>query len=410
MRPLETITIITAVATLVTLCIRQKAKLVPFYFVILSVISVLIQILIEGARWQMVPVYVLVGVYVIGLFAYKRIPFFDQRWVKTSAIVLGIVWAAIAIALPLVLPIFYFDQPTGKYGVGTVTYNWVDTSRTELFTANAADHRELTAQVWYPVDKQAQVGKKYAQYMENASYVLPALTQVFSGAVAKVPSFTLSHIGYVKSSATLDTPIATTQQSFPVLIYLTGLGGGREFSMFQVQELVSQGYVVVGLDQPGASASVVYPDGRHVDVKPKSEMQPIIDQSVNPQSVAPSLNGTALPDGIIPYFSQDVSFAIGQLEKLNTLDKQLVGHLDLEKLGVFGISLGGMVAGQACASDVRLKACLIMDVAMTKDTLEKGLKQPTMWLTRTADMMRNERSKFGGWSEADIKSTQDTMH
>jgi hypothetical protein len=33
---------------------------------------------------------------------------------------------------------------------------------------------------------------------------------------------------------------------------------------FQVEELVSHGYIIVAIDQPYAAASVVFPDGRQV--------------------------------------------------------------------------------------------------------------------------------------------------
>ncbi|KHD77785.1 hypothetical protein MB27_08185 [Actinoplanes utahensis] len=43
---------------------------------------------------------------------------------------------ALALALPGALPVFHFPAPTGHYGIGTVTYHWVDRSRPELFTAD----------------------------------------------------------------------------------------------------------------------------------------------------------------------------------------------------------------------------------------------------------------------------------
>jgi hypothetical protein len=87
----------------------------------------------------------------------------------------------------------------------------------------------------------------------------------------------------------------------------------------------------------------------------------------------------------------------------------LTGKLDLQRIGIFGVSSGGVVGAEACLKDPRLKACLIMDVVMTADVVQKGLQQPSMWITRNADTMRLEREKSGGWTEADIKQTQSTM-
>ena len=59
----------------------------------------------------------------------------------------------------------------------------------------------------------------------------------------------------------------------------------------QVEELVSRGYVVVGLDQPGGSAAVRLTDGRTVTVLPREQIQTLIQQSITPAAVVPVLNG-----------------------------------------------------------------------------------------------------------------------
>ncbi|MEP6986089.1 MAG: carboxylic ester hydrolase, partial [Chloroflexota bacterium] len=180
---------------------------------------------------------------------------------------------------------------------------------------------------------------------------------------------------------------------------------------FQVEELVSQGYIVVGLDQPGAVALVHFPDGREVSGLFKDQIQPVIQQSVEPLATAPTLLGNALPDGIIPYFAADVPFTLDQLDGINKADPNhiLTGRLDLGHAGIFGISLGGINAAEACLKEPRLKACLIMDVFMSADVVKQGLQQPAMWITRDADSMRLERARSGGWTEKDIEQHQTTM-
>jgi len=87
----------------------------------------------------------------------------------------------------------------------------------------------------------------------------------------------------------------------------------------------------------------------------------------------------------------------------------LTGRLDLSRAGTFGISLGGEIAAQACATDPRLAACLIMDVWIPATVVTAGLRQPVLFLTRDADTMRQERESSGGWTEHDIAVTLDTM-
>jgi hypothetical protein len=52
---------------------------------------------------------------------------------------------------------------------------------------------------------------------------------------------------------------------------------------------------------------------------------------------------------------------------------------------------------------------MVMDAPMPTDVVEEGLQQPTMWITRDAETMRLERSKAGGWPEAEIHAHQSTM-
>ena len=118
-----------------------------------------------------------------------------------------------------------------------------------------------------------------------------------------------------------------------------------------------------------------------------------------------------MKDGIIPYLAQDAIFTLDQLATLNHSDPNgiLTGRLDLQRSGTFGVSLGGIVVSEACRTEPRLRACLVMDAPMPADVVKSGLRQPTMWITRDAETMRLERKRGGGWSEADIEQHQTTM-
>ena len=67
---------------------------------------------------------------------------------------------------------------------------------------------------------------------------------------------------------------------------MEGLSGFRQMNTFQVEELVSHGYIVAAIDQPYAAASVVFPDGHQVAGLSKDQMQRLIQQSVEPSRIA----------------------------------------------------------------------------------------------------------------------------
>ena len=106
-----------------------------------------------------------------------------------------------------------------------------------------------------------------------------------------------------------------------------------------------------------------------------------------------------------------VTFTLDQLAALNQADPNgiLTRKLDLQRVAAFGVSLGGIVVGEACRLDSRLRACLVMDAPMSIDVVKAGLQQPSMWITRDAASMRLERQRAGGWPDAEIEAHQTSM-
>ncbi|WP_433251784.1 alpha/beta hydrolase family protein [Streptosporangium sp. CA-135522] len=349
------------------------------------------QVLVEGARWQMIPAYALAaGISLLWLSRRER-----YRW-PTAA--LGVAWLALSVATPTLLPVFGFAPPAGTHGIGTLTYHWVDADRRELFAVGPGARRELMIQIWYPA--KADPAAPRTSYVEDSD--VPAAV----ARLAHAPELAFGQLTYVTTNAVASAPVADDQRRYPVLIFLEGAMGFRQMNTFQVEDLVSHGYIVVAIDQPYTAASVLFPDGRRAAGQRMDQLKPLIEQSLAPAVRAPKLNGRSLGDGIIPYLAQDATFTLDRLTALDRSDPNgiLTGRLDLGRAGAFGISLGGIVAGEACHLEPRLRACLVMDAPMTADVVRAGLRQPSMWITRDAATMRRE-----GWPQAEIDQHQTTM-
>src|SRR5215204_4106781 len=365
------------------------------------------QVLLEGPRWQMLPAYALAVlfflIWLLQNFAPAGWPA-GQKWTNLLAVGLGVLGLVVSIVLPIVLPVFRFPHPSGPYEIGTLTYHWVDADRPEVFTADSDDRCELMVQIWYPAKRDTSSPR--APWVQDADALEADLARVLH-----VPGFTFGHLKYITSDAIPSVPVADDEPSYPVLIFLEGVTGFRQMNTFQVEELVSHGYIVAAIDQPYTAGYVVFPDGRQVAGLRRDELAPLIRQSYSPVERAPRLNGRALEDGIIPYLTQDAIFTLDQLAALNQADPNgiLTGQLDLQRASIFGVSLGGIVVGEACRVETRLRACLVMDAPMPTDVVEEGLEQPTMWITRDAETMRLERRKAGGWPEEEIHAHQSTM-
>ena len=372
----------------------------------------------EGPRWQMLPAYALTLLFLLVWlhrnFASRGRPPEQKRRlpiVAAAANGLGALGLAFAVALPMMVPVFSFPSPTGPYAIGTLTYHWVDAARSEVFVADPKARRQLMVQIWYPA--QAHSPGPPAAYMPDADAVTTAFARIHDK-----PAFVFGHLKYVTTHAKSSAPAAVDQPRYPVLLFLEGATGFRQMNTFQVEHLVSHGYIVVAIDQPGAAAAVVFPGGHQADSLTVPQFHSMVRPSYMPGGTDPLKTGVLLPNGgtlpdnsIIPYLAQDVSFTLDQLAALNLADPNgiLTGKLDLQRVGVFGVSLGGIVAGEACRLDSRLRACLVMDAAMSIDVVKAGLAQPGMWITRDAASMRLERQRAGGWPDAEIEAHQSSM-
>ena len=136
MRPLEKALLIGELLTFLVLVAPPLRYLRRFPAVVVMVLAPA-QLILEGPRWQMVPAYVLSGLFLAmslvrttdGDAAARRV---RRRILAGMGLSLGAVALTLAAALPELMPVFHFPQPKGPYGIGTVTYHWVDASRPDI--------------------------------------------------------------------------------------------------------------------------------------------------------------------------------------------------------------------------------------------------------------------------------------
>lgn len=353
-----------------------------------ALLIAVVQAAAEGPRWQMVPVYALALVlFLIWLFGQVGPSGIHvHRFIARLGVGLGVLGLLISMMLPIVLPVFHFPEPTGPYGIGTLTYYWVDESRPEIFTSTPDDHRELMAQVWYPAEKN--------QTNQRDPYVHDVNFSTTASKLGHLPPFFFDHLKYVVTNAQPSLAVADKGTRFPVLIYSPGRGGYRSVNTYQTDELVSHGYIVVGIDHPYSVADVVFPDGRHVALD-----QRVVDFKPDGQDGPFKL-------AVDEVLGQDAVFVLNQVTTLDQSDPYgiLTGRLDLDHVGIFGASLGGITTAEACRMDVRFGACLGLDVAVPADVIQSGLHQPIMWIVRETSDRTDE-----GWRPSGTKEQNSSV-
>jgi dienelactone hydrolase len=169
----------------------------------------------------------------------------------------------------------------------------------------------------------------------------------------------------VRGHSVADAPVAKTVQAMPIIVVCPGRGTSRHYYTTIAEDLASHGYAVVGVDSPH-SGLVVYPDGRYI--APNSKYKPSSELMSGPYERVDEFFSEAAALG-----AQDVAFVLSEIEHLNTVDGNLSGRLDLKRIGIFGHSLGGRIAGAAAGSDVRIRAYVAMEGVPPRDIRRGGM-------------------------------------
>lgn len=318
---------------------RRWLNVFPF----LSAIFLLLHLLVEGYRWQMVPAYLLTSLMVLISGLRLGRPQESRKGPLWRAIAAagGLLWFVGAAALPALLPVPDLPAPGGPYDVGTVTVHLVDEARPEIYSEDPADRRQIMVQIWYPGQPGQQ--RRPAPYIEDVDIAGPAIARRLD-----LPPFLLDHSALVKTDATVEAPVAGGGP-YPLVIFSHGLRGIRGQNTVLMQELASHGYVVAAIDHTYGSVLTTFPDGRIVFYD---------EEAVFPHDMSFVEAGARL----VGVWAEDVIFVSEQIAAWNAGSNHLLsGQVNVRRLGMLGHSTGGAAALEACASLAACGAALGLD-------------------------------------------------
>lgn len=317
-----------------------------------------------------------------------------RRGLTVLLVLFLVIGVALAIVVRVGLPMRALLPPPGA-PVGAVSGVARDPSRPDIFSGAA--QRVVPFQMLYP----AKAPGNPAFYMPDAGPSIAAIAKSHGW----ISRLVLGQIGGLPAPWT-EAAEPAAGGPFPVIISLPGVTGYMQMGSFQTSALAAQGYVVVTLNQPGAVAAARLPDLAIVAGLTRDDAGALIRPSYLPtgQALPESFAARLAPEqSIIPYFAADVPLVLDRLAQINADPAQaLHGVLDLGNVGVMGLSLGAIVAAQACAAEARIGACLMMDAPVPREVAARGLRQPALWISRPEDDQRKERAASGGWPEAEI--------
>ncbi len=427
---------------------KLRQLLLPKYFVLVGLVSLVLLLVINGARWQILPALVAFTLLAMGALKRSQAKTF---WRIFAAIPL-IILLAISIALTLLLPVFKLPIPSGQFSVGTFGYNLVDLARAERF--NPTENRELSVRVWYP-----------SQVQDLNQYQVRTLWEdLYRGDFDLVKFFT-SHFRLIDTNSLVNAPIAEGEH-FPILIFNHGMMSTPEQNTILIEHLASHGYVILSIARTYQSTKVFLessekvlfttqlpadleiegaesrstagvrdlaafaPDGTvHSQLDEQlfnlfDSFRLIENEGEKMQFVSAVLDDRenyligdrATPENLYNYFDgrmtamgsiaqtwvKDIQITIDEIENVEAPIPGFIEAIDSDNLGVFGHSFGSVAAGEFCKLDERCDAGIHIDGNQQGYNWSKPLLAPFLVMYSANFYLGNEfaykNSDFDFWN------------
>ncbi|MCC7358782.1 MAG: dienelactone hydrolase family protein [Anaerolineales bacterium] len=335
---------------------------------ILAAVAGVAHLILEGYRWQMVPLYALVAVLAAGCAVQLITRTTPTTRVKGRALALRAVGLVALLAFgapPVLFPVPVLPPPGGPHHIGTLSFQWTDPARLEAYTAAPDDQRTIMTQIWYPAAP--ATGAKPAPWMSRLDVAGPIIARFLN-----LPSFFLDHVALVQTHSYADAPAEAGGAPYPVVIYSHGWNGFRTINLNQSEALASQGYIAVAVDHTYGSMVTVFADGQVALNNPAALPSRAVVGDAEYQRATQQLEAT---------YAADLAFALDQLARVNSgeIASPLAGRLDLSRVGVYGHSTGGGATVVFCAADERCAAAFGQDPwvgPVPADVIAAGLSQP----------------------------------
>jgi predicted dienelactone hydrolase len=355
---------------------QRRSRLI-LYLPFLTSLLVILHLILEGYRWQMLPAYLLT----LGLMANNtrllrstaRRSTRQPVWLRLVLVLGGLALFIVVSQLPVLIPVFSLPQPGGGFGVGVSQLVLTDTQRAEIFTTQPDDRRQVPLMIWYPAE--VSPTDRPTTYWLNQPQISRQLTTMLG-----LPNFLLDHLALVPTHAVLDAPAVNGQPPFPVILYSHGYRlGYLQQNTSLMETLVSHGYVVISIGHPFQAAAV--PDESGNLLRFATETAPRFSQDAD------------FRDKSLTIWTDDLRFVLDHLPDFQTgnLLPQLSGKLDIERVGVGGMSFGGSAASRLCLQESRCDALLTLDSPQYEPVLSQPLQQPALFFAaQESEYVREE--------------------
>lgn len=269
-----------------------------------------------SARWLMLPATA-GGLILLPLFS------LNPGW-RQPVRLMAVAGTCSAALFCWLFPMPEMPRHSGGHAVGTRTI--------EL----PAEHGQpaLMVQLWYPAEPDPAARR--APWLSD-----PGLA----------PSFPFGRISDALSGSIEGPPPVAGNSKFKVLFYEHAWMGHRGENLFQVEELASEGFVVIAIDHPGQSRRVLHPDGAVVLGQ--------LPESPDFATLGAVSDFEGLAEKCLATRDQEIVRVRDALSR--GILPNLTARLELDHMGIFGFSFGGTAAIRECARQSFFRAGANLD-------------------------------------------------
>ncbi len=284
--------------------VRSWLQLSTFVIMFILLLS---KVMSWSFRWYLFSAYLLIRALLAIRYILKRNIQKEKTYKAKYVIlfgVLNIILVGFTILPAIVFPQFKPVEATGQYEIETVSYTLEDKGRMELF-AEAGQNRKVTIQFWYP---------------------------------------------------------KATKETFPLAVFSHGSFGFRGSNASTFEELASNGYVVCSIDHTYHAFISNQTDGKSVIV----DMNFINDAIAVTNGEYDEQKTYEISSEWLELRKQDMNFVLEDIIRhTGQGDADPVYQLiDLQRIGLFGHSLGGATAAALGRERSDIDAVIVVDGTM----------------------------------------------
>lgn len=319
-----------------------------------------IQWQLEGYRWPLLPLYLVALGLAVGDFITleRALPWYR----RAGRGLFGLLGLALALAPATLFPVPELPVPSGPLEIGTVTVELEHPELREEYGPRPGGRRRIATQVWYPANDVERAARE--PWIGDVDVVGSALADHVG-----VPGFLFNSARYTESHSHPDA--AVDEGGFPLVVYSHGWAEFRTASLPQIENLVSQGYVVIAVDHPYVAVATEV-EGEPVYLDPDALGGPDADAQAKAEAEAAVIGTLAADLGLVlDEVDEGVEGAYGDLSRA----------IDAGMVGVWGHGLGGGAAIQVCLTDERC------DAVAAQDPRVETLPDPVLATTASRPML-----------------------